>query len=411
MPQEAAFSESLKALEATVNTTNALLGSLQDIGHGDQPSISTDATINALDLAYDTTSLIKAHSAKLSLLIINEPFTPTAVIKILRELTAGPIPGLASAVEICNAERYTKAMAEELHWRANKVFSELGTLVKAIPLDGRKLDDQQKEGGRGSLAATGVLWDACDAVIALKNLGIMEILVKKVEEYQALVKDALEELREWGDEAAEEADNLQDDEQDVDDAQAAFDDMLGSQKHIPTDDPDQIRERLESTLKKLRLIILMYQAVVKRRLKTLPSMPHLLLPPNLEDQSAPGIIKCLDELMRLLREIPDVVDDLASAFYDLDGVEIDSKMNECFLAGSSAAILLRKNWVDEEDEYTAWVGQQLHHEHPVTKHPRRINFSLPCNKARSASDKLQTIPVLGYNVLRPAHEQEQGLVK
>ena len=361
MPQETAYEVSAEALEATVNTAIALLQSLERTGPQDYVPNSTDANINALNLAHDTASLIKAHSTKLSLLIINEPFTPSAINKIVRELVAGPIPGLVSAVEICNAERYTRTMAEELQWRVKKVFAELGTLIRAIPLNGQTLHDQKREGGKGSLATTGVLWDSCDAVIALRNLGIAALLVKKAEDYQEIVKDALEELREWAEEVSDEADITQDDEQDsdVDDAQAAVDNIFDSQKHIPRDDPDKVRERLESTTKRLRLIILMYQAVVKRRLRILPILPGPELPPDGKGApDDPDIVKRLDETMKLLRKIPDCTDNLASAFYELDVLEIDEKMEQCFLTGFSTADILLKNWEGQKDEFTTWVGLQ-----------------------------------------------------
>ena len=69
----------------------------------------------------------------------------------------------------------------------------------------------------------------------------------------------------------------------------------------------------------------------------------------------PGIIKCLDELISLLKKIPDLTDDLASAFYDLDGKEIDQRMDECFLTGFSAAAVLILNWEGQKDEFTTWV--------------------------------------------------------
>lgn len=207
------------------------------------------------------------------------------------------------------------------------------------------------------------MWDACDAVLELKTLGVTGLMIKRAEEYRDLVKDALEELQEWG---AEESDNEGDEESDAAEAEkdgvgnAAQDDlydMFASQHHIPSDDPEKVRPRLESTQKRLRLIVLMYEAVIKRRLKTLPTIPHPQLPPELKEKSGgdPGIVSCLDEVLAVFSSVPDITDELANAFYELDGAEIDKRMDECFFKAFAAAELLLKNWEGKEDEFTIWV--------------------------------------------------------
>lgn len=351
----------LAALKATISTASALIAQLQSSAPSSE-NTEKHTNVNALDLAHDSASLIRAHTTKLSLLIINKPFTATAISTVLRELVAGPLPGLASAVQLCDAGKYTKIMSTELQYRARKVFVDLETLVQAIPVDGQILSDDAKNGtgaekGNGSLAITGTVWEACDSVMALKTVGVAGLLIKKAEEYRDLLKDALEELQEWAEEESddEDGDNGVGDE---DEAQAAVDNMFGSQRHIPSDDPEKIRPRLESSLKRLRLLITMYQAVIKRRFKTLPHLPHPQLPPELKAKSDedPGIVNCLDEVMVVMKKLPDITDELANAFYELDGKEIDERMDQCFFAGFAAAELLVKNWEGQNDEFSKWVG-------------------------------------------------------
>jgi hypothetical protein len=359
--------QGLTALKSTVDTISALVSQLETtapITESSDGSKSED--VNALDLAYDTASLIKAHSTKISLLIINKPFTATAITTVLRELIAGPLPGLASAVQICTAKKHTKAMSGELQWRAKKVFVEFGRLVKAIPLDGQILSEDAKNGmgkteGKGSLASTGVIWEACDRVMALKRLGVAGLVIKKAEEYRDLLKDALEELQEWGQEQSDEASEAEeeDDSGHSDElvAQAAVDNIFSSQRHIPPEDPGKIRPRLESSQKRLRLVITMYTAVIKRRFKTLPHLPHPELPPKLKEKSNedPGIVGCLDEVLDVMKQIPDITDELASAFYELDAEEIDTRMDECFFKGFAVVEMLLNNWEGQKDEFTIWV--------------------------------------------------------
>lgn len=351
--------DGLKSLKSTVATTSSLISHLQ--ASAVPSSTSKHPELNALDLAHDTVALIRAHSTKLSLLIINNPFTPSAIVGILRELVAGPLPGLASAVELCDAGRYTKAVSAELQYLAGRVFTELSVLIKTIPLDGRILSNDAKNGmgaekGRGSLAVTGTVWEACDAILELKALGIAGLIIKKAEQYRDTLKDALEELQEWGEEtSSDEEDAVSGDK---DNAQAEEDDIFGKEQHISSGDPEKIRPRLDSSIKRLRLVVLMYQAVVKRRFKTLPYLPHPELPPELKAKpnEDPGIISCLDTVLELMKKIPDTTDELASAFYELDGAGIDKRMEECFLTGFSAVQPLVNNWEGQKDEFSTWVS-------------------------------------------------------
>jgi Grap2 and cyclin-D-interacting len=351
--------QELTALKATVSTATSIIEQLLRTAPA-APLKSFD-DVNALNLAHDAASLIRAHTTKLSLLIINKPFTPTAISTVLRELVAGPLPGLASAIELCTTERYTKTMSMELQYRARKVLSELGTLVRAIPLDGKILSHDAKNGtgsekGRGSLAVTGTVWEACDGVVELQNLGVAGLVIQKAEGYRDLLKDALGELQEWAEEQ-----NDGEDKEDVDGeedaAQAEVDNIFGFHRHIPPDDPESIRPRLEFFMKRLRLLILMYQAVTKRRLKTLPPLPHAELPPTPQEKSAEGsgVINCLDQVLDALKRIPDITDELASAFYEFDAKEIDKLTDQCFFTGCAVAELLTKNWEGEKDEFSAWV--------------------------------------------------------
>ena len=361
-PSTTKTEEDLALLKSTVETTLELVNKLSDFSASSDDKKPSD--VNALDLASDTASLIRAHSTKLSLLIINKPFTPSAIVKVLRELVAGALPGLASSVELCDAANYTKTMSSELQWHAKKVFREFAVLVKAIPLDGKILSDDAKNGtgkteGKGSLASTGVVWQACDGVIELRKLGVAGVVIKMAEDYRELIEDALWELQEWGELGSDaDEDDPATGSGDEDDAQAAFDKMFEAQRHIPTEDPNKIRPRFESSVKRLRLVTLMYQAVVKRRFKTLPPLPQpeLLVEPKVKSSEEPGIVHTVDEVMDILKKIPEITDELASAFYSLDGADIDKRMEECFLTAFAAVELMDKNWMGDSDEFTNWVS-------------------------------------------------------
>ncbi|KAI1076870.1 hypothetical protein F5B20DRAFT_305261 [Whalleya microplaca] len=365
--------DSVEALKVLVQTTTALISQLEAFLHSiavnkpsdtnappssSSSSLSATEALDPLALAHDSATLIRAHTTKLSLLIINEPFTPSAIIKVLRELVAGAIPGIATAVQICDADKYTVVARQDLAWRCYRVLKELKSLVEAIPLNGKVLADAQKNGGqkgKGSIAATGVIWAACDDVIFLKKLGIAGLLVKKVEEYRDTLKDVLEELKEWSEEVDEDDDDgeEQDEVEGVTNqlqnahisTQEMLDDLMNPQ-HIPRDDPDKIRERLDSCLKRLRLTTLLYSAIVKRRLKALPPLPTTTETP---------VAQRLDEVLPLLKRLPHRFGEVAGSFYELDPGAIDRAMDSCFFDAFAASEMLMKPWEGQKDEFTEWA--------------------------------------------------------
>ncbi|UKZ76201.1 hypothetical protein TrVFT333_003898 [Trichoderma virens FT-333] len=361
----------LESLETLVQTAGALLKQLQDVLgeiRKNPEAVSTPATsatsttpLDALALARDSATLIKAHATKVSLLIINKPFTPSAISSVVRELVAGPIPGLAASVQACDSNGFTVVFRRELAWRCQRVLVELADLLQKIPKDGKVLT-KENEGfgasGKGSIASTGVLWAACDKVVSFANGGVSGFFVEKMNEWKDTLNDIMEEMKEWGDEEPdEEGDEDEDDEDEVDDladqvgsthisTQNLLDDLMNSHRTIPASDPDGIRPRLESSLRRLRLVILLYQAITKRRMKKLP------LP---QSDASGKVPRRLDELATLLQKLPDSFGDLACAFYELRPREIDDAMDQCFLDAFAVSELLSESWDGSRDEFTEWT--------------------------------------------------------
>ncbi|KAJ3571679.1 hypothetical protein NPX13_g5298 [Xylaria arbuscula] len=126
-----------------------------------------------------------------------------------------------------------------------------------------------------------------------------------------------------------------------------IDDLMTSQR-IPRDDPDRIRERLDSCLKRLRLTTLLYSAIIQRRLKTLPPLTTGPLT---------SIARRLDQVYPLLKSLPHRFGEVACAFYDLDTDAIDKAMDSCFFDAFAAAEMLKIPWTGTQDKFTDWVDK------------------------------------------------------
>ncbi|KAK3179290.1 hypothetical protein K4F52_009261 [Lecanicillium sp. MT-2017a] len=364
-------STSIESLEPIVKSSIALTQKLSTIlaeiyTKPDGPSTEESTPpIDALALVRDAANLIRSHATKFSLLLINEPFTPSAIATVIRELVSGPIPALTSAVQACQPSLHTALFRKELAWRAKRVLVELGSLLSKVPKDGKVLSgadrDAFRPGDKGSMAATGLLWSACDNVMSLVNMGVGGFFVHKVEEWRDTLKDVMLELKEWGEEEEEDDDDEDQDDSHAyvhenstdDDAQSTFsaqdviDELMSSGNTIPRNDPDGIRPRLESSIRRIRLVVLLYQAIVKRRLKKLPTLPS----------SGPSNVpQRLDEAALVLCKLPDEFGELASAFYDMESGPIDEAMDQCFFSAFAAGELLTDSWDGARDEFSEWTG-------------------------------------------------------
>ena len=343
-------------LVQSVNSTSHLLR--QFIAVLSTPAITTPANVlpdapDPLDVLHDAAALLKAQTTKLSLLLINKPFTPSAIRSVIITISSSCIPAMMSAIEICRPEVYSKTLHAEATMRVRIVLQEyqnmMSEVLEATGTTGTATLPRARvdaTASRNSLASTGVVWAACDSLMALKQLGLAGLLVKKAQQYREMLEDAARELKEWVEDA--DAEDDLDDDAGSNDGSAA-DDFLDAAHKLPKD-RDDLNATLASTFKKLRLTSTLYLALVKRRLKTLPSF-------NGDDRDGKvnvNMTKVVDELMETLKLIPDYVDDLANAFYELDNLDAEVGLSKICALGKRCIKLTSRSWNGEEDEFTTW---------------------------------------------------------
>ncbi|KAI9820205.1 MAG: hypothetical protein M1827_005827 [Pycnora praestabilis] len=367
----------ITALRTTTATTLSLLAQfITTLAHPTNTTPTSNIPADPpspLNVLHTSSKLLKAQVTKLSLLLLNKPFTPTAIIRILRELCTTCLPAMMSAVEICKSETYGRVLQGEVNARVRRVMGEMVGLVGEIKVDELKGDQKatKEEGtGRDTLGSTGGVWEACDALTDLQERGLVGLVVRKAEEYRDMISDAISELKEWSEEDAEDeeddGEHSDDDESEsngvTNHAQQEIDDLFGASKKLPKGDVE-LRAQLEGTIKRLKMIGMLYQALIKRRLKTFPPLPPTILGLPSEDSSPQSQpiphIKTLDALIDILQAIPSEIDELASAFYDLDREEAHSQLKHCCEHAKKAAESVKESWKGQEDEFTAWLEKWL----------------------------------------------------
>ena len=296
---------------------------------------------------------MKAHVTKLSLLAINKPFTASAVTKVIRELTGTCLPALISAVQICEQEKSTWGgfMGREAQHRVRRVFKELESLLQEV----RNIAQGSGAGFRGnrdSLSSTGVVWESCDALLELKKLGLAGLAVQKAEQWRDTIKDAITELQEWkeGEDLDTEGQKdalLDSDDEAVEGDTDSIEDMFNAANSMPADRPE-LKQLVEEAMEKLKKIGILYQALIKRRLKSYTS--------EAGDQKAgkQSSAEYLDSIVTNMRVMPHMVDELASTFYDLDEEQAKSALERCLIKARDTAALAELTYSGAEDEFTVW---------------------------------------------------------
>ncbi|KAJ4305028.1 hypothetical protein N0V90_000557 [Kalmusia sp. IMI 367209] len=357
----------LRALIDLSKTTQILLthfqSSLAPSTAATPPTAVVPAPPNPLEAIKACTALLRSHTTTLSLLLLTPPLTPSAIMTKIGDVSSGPLTGLVGAAVAEGG--LGNLMQSEVKAQVRRLLGSWGEVVALVlrlaerrqtaqtngngAAKGKTKDQGPSEAERADvLAATGVVWEACDALLKLCDGGIAGLVVRKAEEWRSVLLDAVEELKEWGEDVDEEDDEAEGSDGGFEDE----DEIFGAANKLGKEDKE-LKEVLDKSVKKLKMVGVLYQALIKRRLRPFPASTTTTA--NGEGSSNPAMT--LDELMKLLRSIPEQVDDLASAFYDLDEDEARATLDKCCGEAQSAAGLVKLSWAGKDDEFTAWSAK------------------------------------------------------
>lgn len=239
----------------------------------------------------------------------------------------------------------------------------LSMAEKRKTLGGAKDKGPSEQEKKDVLSSTGVVWEVCDGLLKLCNGGVVELVLRKAQELRAVLLDAVEELKEWGEDVADSDDEDEDKVEgsaDEDDRFGDEDDFFGARNKLGKGDTE-LKALLDRSVKKLKMVGMLYQALGKRRLKTFPAAAPASTSAETAATNGDGAIETpaerLDRLMQILKSIPDTVDDLASTFYELEQEDAEKELNKCCDEAKSAAELVKKSWTGTDDEFTAWSAK------------------------------------------------------
>ena len=369
----------IQKLISLTQTTQTLLAHFQTAL---TPSSTTNTTTtDAPDLPngpltaiHAATTLLKSHTTTLSLLLLTPPLTPSALMAKIGDVSSGALSGMVAAASYTPAagvrDHLGQIMRAELRVQVKRLvgaWADVLALVLAMAESRKTLSGKDKgpseQEKKAVLERTGVVWDVCDELLKLCNGGVVELVLKKAQQLRAVLLDAVEELKEWGEDVADSDDEDEDKPDGSGDEDEEFgdeDDFFGAKNKIGKDDKE-LKALLDRSVKKLKMVGIMYQAVGKRRMKTFPAAASSSNPVSAAatdgDAGSETPAQRLDQLMHILKTIPDTVDDLASTFYELEQEEAEAELNKVCDEAKSAVNLVKKSWTGTDDEFTAWSAK------------------------------------------------------
>ncbi|KAJ5996450.1 hypothetical protein N7499_007232 [Penicillium canescens] len=353
----------MSQLSAVLSTTLTLIGQFQTALTTQPTAAAAEAAAQdaeALPLLTASSSALKAQVTKLSLLAITSPFTHSAICTVLRDLNESVLPSIVTAALLVTPVQYTKAFNSEVVVLVKTTLTELLNLVSDVKRVGEKKDQEKKDNGKENdlskaekdvvTLATGRVWDACDTVTDVANKGVVGFVMRRVEQWRDLVRDAVEEIEDWdpeedGDEFFDEL--LGDDGKEQKDEEDSDDDD-------DDDDDDEetaaLQEHKKSSIRFLKPVAQVYPAIINNRLKNAGNAPL----------SSPSGVKKLESLMLNLQAIPDHVDEAAGALYEADFDKSGQYLQKTRKCATKAVDLVMSPWVaaagsdETADKFTTW---------------------------------------------------------
>ena len=325
---------------------------------------------NALALLSDAAQLLKAQTTKLSLLILNKPFSAREVNHIISVLSKSILPALLSASDLLRPETYTRAVQWHVRGILGIVWRELLKLFDIVPTDAepdvKRVDimpthtepDVKRVAALGS---TGVLWEQCDELVSLGEIGVTGVVDRRVKGYGELLDDAIAEMEEWD---PDEDDGDSDGDEDEGGEEGNSQKGKAMVATPTTSDEEALQNGVQGlrlsphnavkakVLKFLRILRLFYPALRKRRIETYPNITRKS---TKDDLISSQQVERLDELVGFAQQFSEDTDELAGALYADETEEVDIKLRALTVASEQCALLMETDWNGQEDEFCTWL--------------------------------------------------------
>ncbi|KAL8658452.1 MAG: hypothetical protein Q9226_000984 [Calogaya cf. arnoldii] len=336
---------------------------------------------NALALLHDSASILRAQSTKLSLLLLNKPFTPSAIASILTSISGECLPGLMSVYEICSPDIYGNLIQNDVRNQLRDLVAAITPLVEDIGGMTESMDVNLSEKREEILHLTGQVWNACDRMLETAKVGVVGVAMAKAKAWEALIKDAIDELEKWDPDAEDDFDmDIDSEGEKADDNKTDQNEGINSVPKNKVEQPGNDKGHEEdkrgfqsigaqppsnttdihttkaNVLKLLKLIKMLYPALRKRRISAYPPFTRLDPVSSLHPRHQ---VKRFGDMLAFCEDFSTATDDLADALYDGAPQLVHAKMESMTTMACMCVDGVKQGWSGEEDEFTAWSGKWI----------------------------------------------------
>ena len=349
-------------LDGVINSSCALLERLRLALRAEDASENetTDSvSSNALDLVETTATLLRAQVTKLSLLCINEPYTPREMIKIIRAITAECCPAMVSSIHQAKPDSYTKFLHSYVRSRSGDIFILLQTLFNLIPQSTSALKEESRR--QDILNSTGKIWKGCDVLIELAkpSTGIRGAAAKEMRELKDLLVDAADELEEWQEGEAEllddDSEGSQQGDEIVEKLQRTDLAATADSTAAHPEASDDLQAQLAANVAKhLRLVSMLYSPLTKRRIQRFPQVSAKTKSGCFPSTSQIHVLDCI---MEFGKAASDLADSAAESLYERNKDAVIQKLQALRDVAEACVLTAAEAWDGTEDEFTRWSRQ------------------------------------------------------
>lgn len=353
--------DALMTLQTTISNLKTLLRRFQTALQSPAPvHLPIESSLNPLAVLSDASQILKAQTTKLSLLILNKPFTPSAITFILNSLSNSCLPALMSALELCPADKYTSFTHQYIQSSLWRIMMELLNLLGSIPQSERGFE---KTADSDTLASTGVLWAECDKMVALGSEGLTKLAADRVEEYHGLLKDAIVELHDWDpdEESESDTDSLASNKGNTSSTRPIDASLEQSLQDLSLSHIAALRERTLAILPTIRVL---YPALIKRRILTFPNIDSASTAESLPTSLC---IRSMDTLINHTKQFTEEADEVAGALYAGNEEEVEDRLRKLAEISKTCVEEVRIDWGGKEDKFTAWAEMWMSRLEEVTR--------------------------------------------
>ena len=329
----------------------------------DPPKLDPGPKPNPLNVLKDACEILKARATTLSLLIINQPFSPRAITEVLSAINNSCLVTLSSSFNLCQGDRYTEFLRRFMRASLLTIYIEVQNLIEYISPkpQGHLFRDKV-------FLSAGILSTTAEKLIVIGESGIVQEATFNVKEYQVLFQDAIDELEQWDPDDDDEFKSLafggdSDDEEESDQDQEktviftpGTSEDEGLEKQMQQLDLNPMIGLKATVLRHMRFVRLLYPALLKHRIQNFPTITALT---EEKDLPSPNDIKLFDETIQTIQDFGAEADEIAGALYNADEEEVITRVSALINKAKACAKITQLGYDGKEDAFTAWAGKWI----------------------------------------------------